>query len=60
MKFRFPGGIRTSLTIALLLIVGGALGKIMRSLPAPVAAQAEAVRRATAPAPDRAAARPDP
>ena len=26
MKFRFPGGIRTSLTIALLLIVGGALG----------------------------------
>ncbi|MFI6595955.1 helix-turn-helix transcriptional regulator [Nonomuraea sp. NPDC050536] len=32
----------------------------MRALPAPVAAQAEAVRRATAPAPDRAAARPDP
>jgi signal transduction histidine kinase len=26
VKFRFPGGIRTSLTIALLLIVGGALG----------------------------------
>jgi signal transduction histidine kinase len=26
MRFRFPGGIRTSLTIALLLIVGGALG----------------------------------
>lgn len=41
-------------------LVGGALGKIMRSLPEPVAAQAEAVRRATAPAPDRAAARPDP
>jgi predicted DNA-binding transcriptional regulator YafY len=40
--------------------VGGALGKIMRALPAPVAAQAEAVRRTTAPAPDRAAARPDP
>jgi predicted DNA-binding transcriptional regulator YafY len=41
-------------------LVGSALGKIMRALPAPVAAQAEAVRRATAPAPDRAAARPDP
>ncbi len=41
-------------------LVGGALGKIMRALPEPVAAQAEAVRRATAPAPDRAAARPDP
>lgn len=40
--------------------VGSALGKLMRALPAPVAAQAEAVRRATAPAPDRAAARPDP
>ena len=40
--------------------VGSALGKIMRTLPEPVAAQAEAVRRATAPAPDRAAARPDP
>jgi len=40
--------------------VGSALGKIMRALPAPVAAQAEAVRRSTAPAPDRAAARPDP
>jgi predicted DNA-binding transcriptional regulator YafY len=40
--------------------VGGALGKIMRALPAPVAAQAEAVRQATAPTPDRAAARPDP
>jgi predicted DNA-binding transcriptional regulator YafY len=39
--------------------VGGALGKITRALPAPVAAQAEAVRLATAPAPDRAAARPD-
>ncbi len=40
--------------------VAAALGKIMRALPAPVAAQAEAVRRTTAPAPDRAAARPDP
>ncbi|HEX4211706.1 MAG TPA: WYL domain-containing protein [Candidatus Dormibacteraeota bacterium] len=41
-------------------LVGGALGKIVRALPEPVAVQAEAVRRATAPAPDRAAARPDP
>src|SRR3954468_10441505 len=40
--------------------VGSALGKIMRALPEAVAAQAEAVRRTTAPAPDRAAARPDP
>ena len=40
--------------------VGSALGKIMRALPAPVAARAQAVRRVTAPAPDRAAARPDP
>ena len=40
--------------------VGGALGKIVRALPEPVAAQAEVVRRTTAPAPDRAAARPDP
>jgi len=40
--------------------VGSALGKIVRALPEPVAAQAEAVRRITAPAPDRAAARPDP
>jgi predicted DNA-binding transcriptional regulator YafY len=40
--------------------VGSALGKIIRALPEPVAAQAETVRRATAPAPDRAAARPDP
>jgi predicted DNA-binding transcriptional regulator YafY len=39
---------------------GAALGKIIRALPEPVAAQAEAVRRATRPAPDRAAARPDP
>jgi predicted DNA-binding transcriptional regulator YafY len=41
-------------------VVGSALGKIVRALPEPVAAQAEAVRKATAPAPDRAAARPDP
>ncbi len=40
--------------------VGVALGKLMRALPEPVAAQAEAVRRTTAPAPDRAAARADP
>jgi predicted DNA-binding transcriptional regulator YafY len=40
--------------------VGSALGKIMRALPEAVAAQAEVVRRTTAPAPDRAAARPDP
>jgi predicted DNA-binding transcriptional regulator YafY len=40
--------------------VGSARGKIMRALPEPVAAQAEAVRRTTAPAPDRGAARPDP
>jgi predicted DNA-binding transcriptional regulator YafY len=40
--------------------VGAALGKIVRALPEPVAAQVEAVRRTTAPAPDRAAARPDP
>ena len=39
--------------------VGGAIGKIMRALPEPVAAQAEAVRRNAAPAPDRSAARPD-
>jgi predicted DNA-binding transcriptional regulator YafY len=41
-------------------LVGGALGKIIRALPAPVAAQAEAVRRTTATAPDLAAARPNP
>jgi predicted DNA-binding transcriptional regulator YafY len=40
--------------------VGGALAKILRALPEPVAGQAEAVRRTAAPAPDRAAARPDP
>jgi predicted DNA-binding transcriptional regulator YafY len=40
--------------------VGSALSKIMRALPEPVAAQAEAVRQTTAPAPDRAASRPDP
>jgi predicted DNA-binding transcriptional regulator YafY len=39
--------------------VGSALGTLLRALPQPVAEQAEAVRRATAPAPDRAAARPD-
>ena len=40
--------------------VGSALGKIVRALPEAVATQVEAVRRTTAPAPDRAAARPDP
>ena len=40
--------------------VGSALGKIVRALPEAVAAQVEAVRRTTAPAPDRAAVRPDP
>jgi len=39
---------------------GSALGKIIRALPQPVAEQAEAVRRAAAPAPDHAAARPNP
>ena len=39
--------------------VGSALAKIVRVLPAPVANQAEAVLRTTAPAPDRGAARPD-
>lgn len=41
-------------------LVGGALGKILRALPEPVAAQAEAVRRSAAAAPDRSAVRPDP
>ena len=36
--------------------VGSALGKIVRALPEPVAAQAETVRRSAAPAPDRAPA----
>jgi len=40
--------------------VESALGKIVRVLPAPVAAQAEAVRRTAAPVPDRSAVRPDP
>ncbi|WP_273652839.1 helix-turn-helix transcriptional regulator [Cellulomonas fimi] len=40
--------------------VGAALGKLVRALPVGVAAQAEVVRRTTAPAPDRSAARPDP
>jgi predicted DNA-binding transcriptional regulator YafY len=41
-------------------LVGSALGKIVRALPETVAAQAAAVRRTASPAPDRAAARPDP
>ena len=40
--------------------VGAALGKILRAMPDRVAAQAEAVRRTAAAAPDRSAARPDP
>jgi predicted DNA-binding transcriptional regulator YafY len=40
--------------------VGAALGKLLRALPGQVAAQAQAVRTTTAPAPDRGAARPDP
>ena len=40
--------------------VGGALSKIVRVLPEAVAVQFDAVRRAAAAAPDRAAARPDP
>lgn len=40
--------------------VGAALAKIIRALPAAVAAQADAVRRSAAAVPDRGAARPDP
>ncbi|MEU4619715.1 WYL domain-containing protein [Actinoplanes sp. NPDC023801] len=40
--------------------VGSALGKIVRVLPESLGAQVEAVRRTAAPAPDPAAARPDP
>ena len=40
--------------------VGSAIGKIARALPEPLADQIRAVRQAAAPAPDRAAARPDP
>jgi predicted DNA-binding transcriptional regulator YafY len=40
--------------------VGAALGKVVRALPQAVAEQVEAIRRTTAPAPDRGAARPDP
>ncbi len=39
--------------------VGSALGKLMRALPDSTAAAADVVRRTAAPAPDRAAARPD-
>ncbi|MEP6648376.1 MAG: WYL domain-containing protein [Lapillicoccus sp.] len=39
--------------------VGSALGKVVRALPAAVADQVQAIRRTTAPAPDRGAARPD-
>ena len=40
--------------------VGAALGKVVRALPTAVAEQVQAIRRTTAPAPDRGAARPDP
>ncbi len=40
--------------------VGAALGKLLRALPTSVAAQADAVRRVTTVARDRAAVRPDP
>lgn len=40
--------------------VGSALGKLVRALPEPVSAAAEAVRRTASAAPDRGAARPDP
>jgi predicted DNA-binding transcriptional regulator YafY len=40
--------------------VGSAVGKIVRALPEPVADQVQAIRRTTAPAPDRGAVRPDP
>ena len=40
--------------------VGTAIGKILRALPEAVAAPVRAVRDVAAPAPDRAAARPDP
>ncbi len=40
--------------------VGSALSKIVRALPQQIAVLVEAVRRTTAPAPDRSAARPDP
>lgn len=40
--------------------VGRALAALLRALPEPVAAQAEAVRRTASAAPDRGAARPDP
>jgi predicted DNA-binding transcriptional regulator YafY len=39
--------------------VGSALGKIVRALPESLAGQVEAIRRTAAPAPDRAAVRPD-
>lgn len=39
--------------------VGSAVGKIVRALPESLADQVDAIRRTAAPAPDRAAARPD-
>ncbi len=40
--------------------VGNALAKILRAMPTSVAAQADTVRKAAAPAPNRTAVRPDP
>ena len=40
--------------------VGAAISKILNGLPEAVAAEADVVRSSTSPAPDRAAARPDP
>jgi predicted DNA-binding transcriptional regulator YafY len=40
--------------------VGAALGKVVRALPAGVGEHVQAIRQTTAPAPDRAAARPNP
>ena len=40
--------------------VGSAIARILRALPTAVAAQADSMRRATSPVPDRSAARPDP
>ena len=41
-------------------LVGGAIARILRALPASVAAPADSLRRSASSVPDRAAARPDP
>jgi hypothetical protein len=41
-------------------LVGAAIARILRALPASVAAQADSMRRSATSVPDRAAARPDP